>query len=128
MIFLKYATVFSLFNICLVNIPSARNKLGDKNDAMNNSGLPYIVFTEFWMEPNDADNHLQLSNLDTDKHNTLNHPCPKKAGEEGAWIATIARTFRNKYNFRQDYVSFSAKTFEYAVFNVQGIYSVVALY
>ena len=100
MIFLKYATVFSLFNICLVNIPSARNKLGDKNDAMNNSGLAYIVFTEFWMEPIDADYHLQLSSLDTDKHNTLNHPCPKKAGEEGAWIATIARTFRNKYNFR----------------------------
>ena len=120
---LKYVTVFShLFNICVVNIQSARNKVGDINDIMNDRGLDFIVFTEFWMKPNDADYHLQLSNLDTDKYSIVNHPRPKKAG------GGIAMIFRNKYNVRQVDIGFSAKTFEFAVFNVQGIYSVVALY
>ena len=123
MMALKYVTVFThLFNLCVVNIQSARNKVGNINDTMNDRGLDFIVFTEFWMKPNDADYHLQLSNLDTDKYSIVNHPRPKKAG------GRIAMIFRNKYTVRQVDIGFSAKTFEFAVFNVQGLFSVVSLF
>ena len=81
MMALKYVTVFThLFNLCVVNIQSARNKVGDINDIMNERGLDFMIFTEFWMKPKDADYHFQLSNLDNDNYGIINHPCPRKMG------------------------------------------------
>ena len=66
---LTYVTVFShVFQMCVLNIQSARNKVGDLNDIMVERNLDFMVITEFWLKPTDADYHVHTGNIDSDKY------------------------------------------------------------
>ena len=93
---LTYVTTFNyLFQLCVVNIQSARNKVGDINDILIESNLDFMILTEFWMKPSDADYHVQIGNLDSDCYSIMNQP---RKGKKGGGLAVIHKT---KYVMRE---------------------------
>ena len=77
----KYVTVFSdLLQLCVINIQSIRNNLGDINDISFERNLDFMLLTEFWMKPTDADYHFQIGYIDSEHYSYINYPRSGKRG------------------------------------------------
>ena len=119
-----YVTVFShVFQMCVLNIQSARNKVGDLNDIMVERNLDFMVLTEFWLKPTDADYHVHTGNIDSDKYSLVNYP--RKGRKRGGGIAII---HNNKYNVKPVVVDFKPRSFEFAVIHVRSLFTILAIY
>ena len=53
--------------------------------------LDFMLLTEFWMKPTDADYHFQIGNIDSEHYSVRNYP---HSGKRGGGIAII---HKNKY-------------------------------
>ena len=123
MMALTYVTIFShLFQCCVVNMQSARNKVGDINDILTERCLDFMIMTEFWMKPDDPDYYLQIGDIDYNNYNIINNPRPKKRG------GGIALIYNNKYRVKNVTVDFRPKSFEFSVLNVQSLFTIVVIY
>ena len=92
---LKYVTVFSyLLQLCVINIQNIRNKVGEFNDMLFERNLDFMLLTEFWMEPTDADYHFQVGKIDSEHYSVINYP---RSGKRGGGIAII---HKNKYSVK----------------------------
>ena len=86
---LTYVTVFSyVFQLCVLNIQSPRNKVGGLNDIISERNLDFMVLTEFWLKPTDPDYFVHTNDIDADNYALLNHP---RNNKRGGGIALIHR-------------------------------------
>ena len=70
-----YVTVLSyIFQLCVLNIESARNKEGDSNDIISERNLDFMVLmTEFWLQPTDPDYFVHTNDFNAENYALLNH-------------------------------------------------------
>ena len=108
---LQTVTVFqSIVSFCLLNIRSARNKVGDIYDEFAEKQLDFMVATEFWLKPTDPDYQLQVNDFNDLKF--INRHRPKK---QGGGLATI---YRKSFDTKAVNVDLKPKSFEFGIDSV----------
>ena len=95
----------SIVSFCVLNVRSARNKVGDIYDEFSEKKLDFLVATEFWLKPSDPDYHLQVKDFNDLKF--INRHRPRR---QGGGIATI---YRKSFNVNNVLIDFKPKSFEY---------------
>ena len=109
--------------MCVLNIQSAQNKVCNLNDIMVERNLDFMVLSEFWLKPTNADYHVHKGNIDSDKYRLVNYP--RKDRKRGGGIAII---HNNKNNVKPLVVDFKPRSFEFAVIYVLSLFTILAIY
>ena len=111
----------SIVSFCVLNVRSARNKVGDIYDEFSEKKLDFLVATEFWLKPSDPDYHLQVKDFNDLKF--INRHRPRR---QGGGIATI---HRKSFNVNNVLIDFKPKSFEYGVDCVNhGKFAILSIY
>ena len=111
----------SIVSFCVLNVRSARNKVGDIYDEFSEKKLDFMVATEFWLKPSDPDYHLQVKDFNDLKFSNRHRP-----RRQGGGIATI---HRKSFNVNNVLIDFKPKSFEYGVDCVNhGKFAILSIY